>query len=138
MNLNYSPHISVGPISFGMDRAHVRAALGVEPIEFMKTYFAPAPTDDFRSLGLHVFYDAGLTCVGVEVFPPSNILVEGRRVVGQPYSEVMEWLIVLDPGVVLIDSVVRSKALGLSLYAPDADEDSDSKIESVFLSCDRG
>lgn len=133
MILSLDPRKAVGPIIFGMHRDAVRAVLGGFSGEFMKTSLSKAPTDDFRSHHLHVFYDPTFSCIGVEVFRPAIVLVNGRNVVGEPYSSVMSWLSVVEPDVTLLDSVVQSKVFGLALYAPDADDEPNSLIESVYF-----
>lgn len=135
MNFEINPRVGVGPIQFGMSRDAVRKALGSQSKEFMKTPSAILPTDDFPALSLHVYYEGQLVCRGVEFFRGSQVTLDKRPIAGRPFSEVMEWLKKLDPAATLDDdSVVNSELLGLSLWAPDADDDLDSLIQSVYVS----
>lgn len=134
MKFDITPFVGAGPVQFGMTRHAVRQALGAPVEEFMKTPDSQTPTDDFMGLNLHVYYDNQLCCCGIEFFPHARATLHSKSIVGRPFSEVMQWLTKLDPSAVLDDSTVTSSLFGLSLYAPDADEDVDSLIQSVYIS----
>jgi hypothetical protein len=133
MEFEFNPYQGVEPIRFGMDRDEVRRVLDSPFESFMKTPDSELPTDDFTELNLHVFYKGDFECCGVEFFSPSSLQFRGHLVVGRPYSEVMGWLKPLDPSVSLEDSTVTSDVFGFSLYAPDADDDVDSLVQSAYV-----
>ena len=79
MNLwTANPLTSVGPIKLGATREAVREAAGPEFEEFRKSPSSDNTTDDFGSL--HVYYGENDTCVGVEVVPEIEVVVDGEVV----------------------------------------------------------
>lgn len=116
-----------------MSRDDVRQLLGSDFEEFVKTPQSSAPTDDYRKLNLHVFYQADRRCRAIEFFSGSSVTLQGRPIVGQPAGIVISWLRTLDPSLVAVGSVAKSQKLGLSLYVPDFEDDPDEPVLSVFV-----
>jgi len=132
MRFDLRPLHGVGIVDFGMTRDAVRRTLNVPYEEFMKTPDATVPTDDFRSLDVHVYYDAGLLCKGVELWPGADLRVDGHEVLRRPWDEVKVWLGQAAPDVVVKDSLVLARSIGLSLYVPDIADESDAPVESAY------
>lgn len=135
MQFEIKPYIGVGPIKFGMHRDEVRKILSSPFKEFVKWAAASTiPTDDFYNLNFHVYYNKNSNCKGIEFAKGSNAIFQGHEIVGRPFSEVMEWLIKLDSSARLDDdSGVKSEQLSIDLWVPDADDDVNSLIESIYV-----
>ena len=135
--INYSiiPLTQAGLLRFGMSQAEVRQLLG-EPFQSVKkTPFDSLPTDDYRQYSLHVHYGDGFRVNGISFWPGANVSLYEHAIIKQPLSQVLKWLIPLDPSlkVDLENEQIFSALLGLSIFAPDADDDPDAKIESVYV-----
>jgi hypothetical protein len=131
MEFEIRPLQGVGPLDFGMPRDEVRRRLNSPFEEFMKTPDSVLPTDDFQQLNIHVYYEGDFVLYGVEFWPGSSLTLQGKPLVGEPFDKVMAWFTQLDPSVRLVNSLVVSRKLGVSLYAPDAEDEPDSAIASA-------
>jgi hypothetical protein len=116
-----------------MARDKVRELLANPYEECMKTTASKVPTDAFDTLSIHVYYGEDFCCKGVEFFPPSNPIVDGHKLIGIPFSEVLAWLKSSDPGLEQRDSLIESKKYGFALYVPDAADDPDAVVESAYF-----
>lgn len=144
--------VGVGPIRFGMPREDVRRLLGVpRPNGWDLLDFSHFDTHEASRVSIQVIYaEADGLCEFIEIFGGSNDsnaslpkarrfapggasgpVVEGRGVLGRPYDRALEWCRTRDPLVVLNDAGLRSRALGLSLFAPAATKEPWQPIESV-------
>jgi len=132
MHFDLRPLHGVGIVDFGMTRDEVRRILNTPYEEFMKTPDATLPTDDFRSLDIHVYYGEGLLCKGVELWPSADLRVDGHEVLRRPWDEVKAWLGRMAPDFLVKDSLVLARSIGLSLYVPDIDEEPDALVESAY------
>jgi hypothetical protein len=135
MEFEIRPFESVGVVQFGMTQTQVREALrDLKVKEYWKTPESLGPTDHFIHENLHVFYDEGRRVRGIEIFRPTGATFDGRPIVGQAFSALLPWLRQVDPDLLLDDSGAESTRLGLSLFVPELDDDSDAIVESVYLS----
>jgi hypothetical protein len=135
MELEIRPFESVGPVGFGMSQAEVRRVLeGLRVDEYWKTPDSVGPTDHFVEGNLHVFYDAKRLVRGIEVFRPTDATLNGRPLLGRPFDEVTALLRQADPSVSIEDSSIESPQLGISLFVPDADDDPNAPVVSVYVS----
>lgn len=132
MIFDLRPLQGIGPIDFGMPRDEVRRILNCPHEAFMKTPESVQPTDDFRSLNIHVYYDKDLRCQGVELWPGADLRCDGHKVLRRPWDEVRIWLVTLAPGLDIKESLVKAPQVGLTLYVPDMDDEPEARIESVY------
>ena len=130
------PLQSVGPVDFGMSRADVRRAIGAKFREFVKSPDRPSDTTDaFEDLFVHAYYGPNSgTCEFVE-FGGGRVrpVFLGRDLLSEPFSELREWFRSLDPTITEDESGLESRALGIGLYAPHAEEEPDRPPEGVSV-----
>jgi hypothetical protein len=126
------PNEGVGPITFGMTVDEVRRALGPPDAVFRK-WSSPFPTDDFRRLGFHVYYSAEGVCNAVEFFPPGNPVLRGHAFLSKPFSTVRDTLLILDPEAKSDQAGMKSRAIGIGVYAPHATKSPDDPVEGVIV-----
>ena len=130
---NFSPHVGIGLIKFGMRRPEVRSALASPCKDFMKSKRSKAATDDFTSLHLHALYDENDSCNGVEFFRGADVVLRGQSSLTHAAERVVQALRSFDNGLVIEDSVVSSALLRVRLYARTLDDDPNEIVESVFV-----
>lgn len=127
------PHVGVGPLRFGMTRTEARATVARPCTAFQKGDGPREPTDAFDELLLHVHYDNDARCVFIEfgggVLRP---IFQGNDLLTRPFRGALAWFRRLDPGVEL-DCGLSSRALGIGLYAPAADEEPMRPAEGVAV-----
>lgn len=125
---------SVGPITFGMERAKVRACLGGPFRSFKKTFLSTNTLDSFDSHGVHVYYCDNDRVKGIELFRDSEFTWAGERLLGENYIYLKGFLAVRGVGFSSNDSGVDVDAYGLSFYIPDVSDEGDGAIvESVYI-----
>lgn len=130
MRLVLIPYESIGPIRFGMRRDEVRAAVPAAVRAFNKT-----PTtfvDAFDDEGIYVYYDEQDLCDAVEVASPSVPILDGRILIGSPFSELRDWLQMRDSEVEVDNAGLTDFAIGLGLYAPSASDAPDEPVEAAI------
>lgn len=126
----------IGPIRLGMTREEVRRVLGVPYKSFMKTPFSRVPTDAFDEILVHVYYNLSDRCEAVEVFDPGTATFLGEELVGRPFELVLAWMRALDPDLEVDADGLRSRELGLGLYAPGNNEETGLPVEAVIVFVD--
>lgn len=129
----------VGPVSLGMTRDAVRAALPGEPVrskeadpDYLGTGVATPARDVFPGLRLRVEYRGGV-CVAIEVAQPAVVTYEGLALLQTPVGALLGWLGTRDPALEVDGSGCTSHALGLGLYAPTWREDPGAVAEGVIV-----
>lgn len=133
MRFDLHPLIGAGPLTFGLPRTDVRRILSSPYREFFKSADSPIPTDDFGASDLHVYYDVGSLCSGIEFWPGAELRLHERPVLELPARELLAWLSELDPATIYRDSLILSECLGISLYAPELEDEPDLPVESAYV-----
>ena len=114
---------SVGPVRFGMSRADVRLATGAPFYEFRKASAVP-PIDVFETLLLHAHYDPDDRVEFVEFGGGKAApIFRGRNLLATPFGELRDWLRTLDPEIEVDGAGLRSRKLGVALYAPAGEDE---------------
>lgn len=115
----------IGPLSLGMTRDAVRAALPDEPLrsrarvlDYQGTGITMPARDLFPRLRLRAEYRDDV-CVALEVAAPADARLHGVAVLAAPFRQVLAWLAARDPALDVADDGCTSRALGIGLYAPD-------------------
>jgi hypothetical protein len=134
MRMDINSYVAAGAVRFGMDRAAVRAAMGVPHTCFRRVPTA-TESDAFDAEGVYVEYDAGGACVSVEMASPSVPLFRGRRLIGVPYREIRDWVCALDPAAEEDGAGLTSRLLGIGVYAGAAAKAPDEPVESAIAFC---
>lgn len=112
LRLTANPLTSVGPIKLGSTREAVREAAGPEFEEFRKSPSSDNTTDDYGSF--HVYYDENDACVAVEVFPETEVLVDGEVV----FPTTLDRAMVAIPSLERDDDGLISTEQSIGVYAP--------------------
>ena len=130
MELN--PYHGLGVITFGMPRSEVIKLLGEPSDRFRKGVSATILTDEYSTLGMHIYFDVSDLVDYLDVFEPCDIQYEGIQLVGRPPMEVLDELSSL--GIEYFEarpSFIVTR-LGVALYAPGVDAEGDL-IEGVGI-----
>lgn len=120
----YEPYKKVGLLEFGMSREQVRKIMG-EYKEFRKSKFSKNSTDDFGDC--HAFYTQNNTLQAVEVFNDAKLEMGNYNIFDFDYDKLESFFLGFDNNLELSNDSMISKALGLSVYAPN------KKIESILV-----
>jgi hypothetical protein len=120
-------------LAFGMTPDQVRATLGDNFQSYQKAPTSEMPTDAFDSLGIHVFYKAPGHCEAIELFAPADPTLQGKPLIGQPFSVVRDRVQALDSSVEIDETGLISQKLGIGLYAPFAADAPEDPVESVIV-----
>lgn len=120
-----------GPISAGMKRAEVRRLLG-DFSEFKKSPISQNTTDDFKEVGVHVFYNTEDVIRGIEIFM-GNVVVRGVEVLSRSLPELVAEL--CDAGITfeLDDVGGRLPDFGIGIYAPEIGDVANPSVEAVYV-----
>lgn len=131
MKYEIIPHVGVGPIRFGMTIEDVRALFQDKPRSFKKSEDSRWETDAYFGC-VHVFYRTPGMCTAVEMYRPASPFVGDRFFVGVPFGEVATWIKRQDPAATVTEVGMKSKGLGITIYAPGHHEDPKTLIEAVL------
>lgn len=114
MGFMLKPLESVGNIKFGMATKEIQGILGKVPTKFIKAGITNV--DDFGFC--HVFYDNIGTCVAVELFSPSKVIIDDLQLMGRQHSQVESYFLTRDD-IVDTGAGFISPKFQLSIYTED-------------------
>jgi hypothetical protein len=126
------PYIGVGPIKLGMTKEEVQSLFGGKTKSFKKTPDVRVLSDLIEA-GVCVHYDDEGRAEAIELATPQEPTLDGRRLLGRPFSEVRAWLQALDLDLEVDASGAESRRVGISLYAPGVNKDPDQPVEGVMV-----
>jgi hypothetical protein len=117
-------YVGIGPVRFGMSRGDVRIVVASRPTAVKRTPDAKQTSDVF-TLGphtLHVHYDDQDRCEVLEISGAGlgGPQLKGRGFLNRPLDRASVWLRQRDPELIDKQGRVKSKKLGLALYAPQS------------------
>ena len=118
---------------FGMTIAQIHTILGFPESSFKKAPTSECPTDAYDRLGFHIFYKALGVCNAIEMFSPAQPTFNNRLLIGQPFSELKNWIQAIDSNVEVDEVGLISYQLGFGLYAPFAGESPNDPVESAIV-----
>lgn len=133
MNFSIIPFEGVGTIKFGMTSDQVRAELGSDFKSFKRTPDSVLPCDYYEALGVFIYYKLPSVVEAIEFADPANPELEKTGLLGMSFNEVSNFLAAKDPSLEIQLDSLTSYNLGISVYAPNADEDPNLLIESILL-----
>jgi len=66
--------LGLGSLRFGMTREEAQCLLGPSSKQFKKTYSSLSLTDEYRAIGVHLYYDQDGRLEFIEGFPPCRVV----------------------------------------------------------------
>jgi len=119
-------------------RDDVRARLGLPYRIFAKTTFSENSTDAFGGVLLQAWYDKNDYVTGVQLYEPeARFEFRGQSILGASVREVERALQGLNAHYEFEEDGSGLKLLAdgleLGLYAPDAKDDKEAKVEAVYI-----
>jgi hypothetical protein len=110
------PGKGIGTVRLGMTREQVRAILGVAYQSIMRGPYAVTATDHFDQLWLQVDYDADDVCNLINAIGPANPVLFGKHPTKLTHEQCTQWLLTLDPDLIIESDSLISKKLGVTTY----------------------
>ena len=133
MHADILPNRGAGTLAFGMSKSEVRRALGDPSKEFVRSQYSPCVEWDYQSLGINVIFDRSGTCAGIMFVRPSDPRLDGFSLLGTGAARA--WIAIrrLDASAKVEDGSLTSTRLGVSVYAPDAEDEPKEPAHSVLV-----
>lgn len=116
-DMEITPFISLGVLSFGDSRQVTRMKLGSTFSTFKKVPGA-SDTDSFDDLGLHLYYDDPGHLEFVEAFEPAEVRFRGITFLGRDLESVVNDMMHLGLSPTPTDIGVAFGEVGIALTAP--------------------
>ncbi|VEE61138.1 Uncharacterised protein [Shewanella putrefaciens] len=133
MDFSIIPFEGVGSIKFGMTPKQVRTNLGSGFKSFKRTPDSVLPCDYYEALGVFIYYKLPSVVEAIEFAEPANPELDKAGLLTMSFNEVHNFLAAKDPSLEIQSDSLTSYNLGISVYAPNADEDPNLLIESILL-----
>lgn len=96
MPVDFRPYEGYGPLEFGLKRAANRARMEGD-FEARAMADGELPMDVYEDKGVFIAYDQYDRCGAIEVFPPGQVMFEGKDLLQLPWAELRDWFHQLDP-----------------------------------------
>lgn len=136
MKLDLIQHVGAGTIRFGMTQEIVRKTLGVPFRTFKKSPTSEYPTDVFQS-EIFVYYKHPGVCEAIEVAPQSDLIWEGRSLVGTKCNELLKHMRAADPKIDVDGAGAISYAFGFGFYTSSL-KDMDTAVVEAAIAFEKG
>lgn len=133
MAFEIEPRVGIGPVRLNMTRDEITKVLGISATRFMAGPFAKRDTDAFDAIGIYVDYDCSWRCEIITAMLWADIVMDGRRIVGRPLRECLEWLTGLDPNLLIEETGLISRKLGICVYLDEVDAEQLNQIKAVHV-----
>lgn len=133
MNYQISPAEGIDGIRFGMNFQTVRSLVHADFKSFKRTPSAAFPCDYFAEVGIFAYYDANGVLEAIEMAEPAVPTLNGVNLLGLNFEAVLALLKSKDDAVSTGADGAISKALGVSVYAPQALKNPSANCESVMV-----
>lgn len=130
--MNITPFYCCGPITFGDSFLEISKKYP-DHKEFKKNEFSKFLTSSIMNGNVHVFYSEQGNCVGVEVFPPVQLMYDGINLFGANLKATADLLINKSFIYEVSDSGLDFPDLGVSLYSNDFEESFMCSVDSVYV-----
>ncbi|MBI1879534.1 MAG: hypothetical protein HYR94_15165 [Chloroflexi bacterium] len=115
MEVNIIPFKQVRNLVFGTKREKVREILGLNFKVFRKNQWEPNTTDDYHTLGFHLYYTEQDELEFVEMFPPAVPVFQGIKLQGN-LDDLLKMLHEFDPSPETDGASYTFHDIGISLY----------------------
>lgn len=114
-----NPFVSVGPLKFGASRDFVRKFIRGNFTSFKKVV-SSNDTDEYLSLGLHLYYDNDDLLEFIETFKPAILEYDGVVLTDLDLTELLSFFEKLGCDVMKSDVGYKVATLGIAITAPYA------------------
>ena len=114
----------VGNLTFGMKREKVREMLGPNFTVFRKSPWEVNTTDDYHTLGLHLYYTEHDELEFVEMFPPARPIFKGVDLMQKDVESTLKTLREFDPDPETDGASYIFHKIGIALYI-------ETKLEAI-------
>ena len=131
MNFEIVPYVGAGCIKLGMERAEIRKCFNNIYRESKKSSSTGNTSDVFDCC--YVYYKEQDTCEAIEFFGEAQATIDGKIMLGEPYSRVKNMFEAIDNSISFGDSGFTSFKYGVGVYAPFAQDEPDEPVESVIV-----
>ena len=125
------PYRGVGPLRLGMTKPEIHSLFGDRAETFQKAD-ERVPSDIIDNSVL-VYYDDNGRVEAIELAAPQRPTLDGRQILGQPFSQVRAWLEALDPELEVDGAGAESRHVGISIYAPSALKEPNEPVEAAMI-----
>jgi hypothetical protein len=132
MKFEISPLEGVGDVKFGLFREDVRRMAGLECSSFKRSPQATSPCDYFERLGTFFYYDSTDRLEALEFVKPARPTIYALELLGESFDAACVRLRALDSNLEVEGDGAIARQLGVSVYAPLAEDDPGAAIESVL------
>lgn len=121
------------PLLFGMTVREIRSLMPVQPKPFQKGLSRGHPTDAFRGLGVHVYYDNSGRCEAIEFASPAIVAFRGVSLISVAFATVEALVGAHDAHVEVDENGLISKTLGFAIDCPGHVEEPSLPVSGVFV-----
>lgn len=130
MDFDIKPYDGAGCLKLRMERVDIRKCFNNQYKEIKKTPLSQSITDDFGCC--HVYYKINDICEAVEFFE-REVMFNGQKLIGRPYSEVRNFFETIDNSIDFNDAGFTSLKFGVRVFAPFAHDEPDEPVESIII-----
>ena len=129
MIFSIEPHLGAKPITFGMNKCDVHKILGAPQNTFRRNTFSKGDTEAYDEC--FVEYDANDNCVAIEFFDSACVMLNQTNLFSLSCAELREMLNIDGEDEEFDDCGFTSDSYGISVYAPDEEDDPYCYPESI-------
>jgi hypothetical protein len=133
MAMTITPHVGVGDVYFGMSQTEVERVRGAPSRKFFRNQFSVGPEWQYQGEGIIVSFDATGHCDALQLAAPCDPVLRGVHLLSMGAPAAMAALRRLDPGVTRKDDALVSASLGVSIFAPEADDHPEWPASGVLV-----
>lgn len=133
MDFEIKPLQGVDNVHFGMQVEEVRRLVGGDVKSFKKTPNSSFPCDYFTDAEVFAYYTSHGVLEALEFAEPANPMFAGNRLVGVLASSIKNLLETYDKALEMDSDGMISHQLGIGIYAPGWDEDTNQIVEGVIV-----
>lgn len=133
MDFEILPTKGVGQIALSMTNAQVRSVLGSPDEEFVRSPATSYVEWIYDALGVIVIFDRQGRCAAIMLSRPCDAILQGTSLLHVGGSIAWTALRRLDSTAFVDEGSLTSRKLGVSVYAPDVEEEPNEPPQSVLV-----
>jgi len=133
VNFDLEPLKAPKPLRFGMPKDEVIRILGNPDKQFIRNPAVGFEELAYDRIGVYVSLDRTSQCNAVMIFAPSRAVLDGQDLLKRPAREAIQFIKSKDLDATFENDSLTAYKLGLSVYAPELQEDSQTPIKHVLV-----